>query len=39
MQMDKEDAVRAVWRAAAAFAITIALGYIFAGVALKYAPW
>lgn len=37
--MEREDAVRAVWRAAAAFVITIAFGFIFAGVALKYVPW
>lgn len=37
--MEREDAIRAIWRAAAAFVITIALGFIFAGVALKYAPF
>lgn len=34
--MDNRDAVRAVWRAGAAFVITIALGFIFAGLAFKY---
>lgn len=34
--MDNKEAVKAVWRAGAAFVITIALGFAFAGMIFNY---